>query len=176
MSRGIFSYPLSNLAIESHLSIKKSNKERKMVIMMKWKARTETTNIGVLELGNLTFNEDYMEVSIDICDMSDSLKAEVDKAVQLAKQEYTKRNTTLNAERGYNLPTVWSDKPVEINFTYLRVVLGAGKPIDYSICIGFTDAEDRRMEQWDCVIKVDLSEYSNELKKAIIKVLVDKFF
>ncbi len=25
--------------------------------MMKWKARTETTNIGVLELGNLTFNE-----------------------------------------------------------------------------------------------------------------------
>ncbi len=24
--------------------------------MMKWKARTETTNIGILELGNLTFN------------------------------------------------------------------------------------------------------------------------
>ena len=42
--------------------------------MMKWKARTETTNIGVLELGNLTFNEDYMEVSIDICDMAEMLK------------------------------------------------------------------------------------------------------
>ena len=50
--------------------------------MMKWKARTETTNIGVLELGNLTFDEDYMEVSIDICDMSDNLKAEVDKAIE----------------------------------------------------------------------------------------------
>lgn len=144
--------------------------------MMKWKARTETTNIGVLELGNLTFNEDYMEVSIDICDMSDSLKAEVDKAVQLAKQEYSKNNATLNAENGYNLPTVWSDKPVVMNFTYLRVVLEAGKPIDYCICVGFTDAEDRRMEAWECSIKVDLSEYSNELKKAIIKVLVDKFF
>lgn len=53
--------------------------------MMKWKARTETTNIGVLELGNLTFNEDYMEVSIDICDMSDCLKAEIEKAVEIAK-------------------------------------------------------------------------------------------
>ena len=29
--------------------------------MMKWKARTETTNIGVLELGNLIFDEDYID-------------------------------------------------------------------------------------------------------------------
>lgn len=144
--------------------------------MMKWKARTETTNIGILELGNLTFDEDYMEVSIDICDMSDNLKAEVAKAIEIAKVEYTKKNEEMNKENGYNLPTMWSDKPVIMNFTYLRVVLKAGEPITYTICIGFTDAEDRTMEQWDCAIKVDLSEYANELKKAIIKVLVDKFF
>ena len=42
--------------------------------MLKWKSRTETTNIGVLELGNITFDEDYMEVSIDICSMSDELR------------------------------------------------------------------------------------------------------
>lgn len=53
--------------------------------MMKWKARTETTNIDVLELGNWTFDEDYMQVSIDICDMSDNLKAEVAKAIEIAK-------------------------------------------------------------------------------------------
>lgn len=144
--------------------------------MMKWKARTETTNIGILELGNLTFDEDYMEVSIDICDMSDSLKAEVDKAIEIAKVQYTKENETLNTENGYRLPTVWSDKPVVMDFTYLRVVLEAGKPIKYTICIGFHDAVDEHMEQWNCDITVDLSEYANELKKAIIKVLVDKFF
>lgn len=143
--------------------------------MMKWKARTETTNIGILELGNLTFDEDYMEVSIDICDMSDSLKAEVNKAVEIAKVKLTREHEKLNAEKGYNLPTVWSDKPVVIDFTYLRVVLEAGKQINYQICIGFEDAVNG-MEQWDCKITVDLSEYSNELKKAIIKVLVDKFF
>ena len=144
--------------------------------MMKWKARTETTNIGILELGNVTFDEDYMEVSIDICDMSDNLKAEVEKAIEIAKVDYTKKNEEMNAEYGYNLPTVWSDKPVIMDFTYLRVVLKAGEPITYTICIGFEDADNRMMEQWDCAITVDLSEYANELKKAIIKVLVDKFF
>lgn len=144
--------------------------------MMKWKARTETTNIGILELGNLTFDEDYMEVSIDICDMSDSLKAEVDKAIEIAKVQYSKENETLNAENGYHLSTIWSDKPVVMDFTYLRVVLKAGEPITYTICVGFHDAVNEHMEQWDCDIAVDLSEYANELKKAIIKVLVDKFF
>lgn len=62
--------------------------------MMKWKARTETTNIGVLELGNLTLN----------------------------------------------------------------------------------DAEDEFMEVWSGSITIDLSEYANELKIAIINVLVERFF
>lgn len=53
--------------------------------MMKWKARTETTNIGILELGNIVFDEDYMEVSIDICSMSDELKREVEKAIEIAR-------------------------------------------------------------------------------------------
>ena len=38
----------------------------------------------------------------------------------------------------------------------------------------FHDAEDARMEA--CAdITVDLSEYTNELKRAVIKVLLDKF-
>lgn len=144
--------------------------------MMKWKARTETTNIGILELGNLTFDEDYMEVSIDICDMSDNLKAEVDKAIEIAKVQYTKEHETLNAEKSFHLPTVWSDEPVIMDFSYLHVVLEADKPINYQICVGYHDAVDDYMECWDCAITVDLSEYADELKKAIIKVLVDKFF
>lgn len=144
--------------------------------MMKWKARTETTNIGVLELGNLTFDENYMEVSIDICGMSDSLKAEIEKAIEIAKVKYTEEREADNKERGTNWNTRWSDKPIIMDFTYLRVVLETGNPITYTICIGFHDAIDDYMEQWDCAITVDLSEYANELKKAIIKVLIDKFF
>lgn len=144
--------------------------------MMKWKVRTETTNIGILELGNLTFDKDYIEVSIDICDMSDNLKAEVDKAIEIEKVKYVKNNETLNAKNGYHLSTVWSDKPIVMDFTYLRIILEAGKPIHYQICAGFHDAVNKMMESWDCAITVDLSEYANDLKKAIIKVLIDKFF
>lgn len=73
--------------------------------MMKWKARKETINIGILELGNLTFDEDYMAVSIDICDMSDEIKEEVAKAIEIAKVKHIEKNVTANIERGFNLPT-----------------------------------------------------------------------
>lgn len=148
--------------------------------MMKWKARTETTNIGILELGNITLDEDYMEISIDICDMSKDLKSELNKAIEIEKVRYSEevRNDMESGVSVHPLKrgTVWSSKPVKMDYTYLRVRLEAGKPIDYSIEFGFTDAEDKFMEAWGGSITVDLSEHTNELKKAIIKVLIDRFF
>lgn len=148
-------------------------------IMMKWKARTETTNIGVLELGNLTFDEDYMEVSLDICGMSDGLKTELDKAIEIEKVKYTeekKKDLAEGSVHPLKRSITWSDKPVVMNYTYLRVRLQAGRPIDYSIMFGFTDAVDLFMEAWGGSITVDLSEHAEELKKAIIKVIIDRFF
>lgn len=145
--------------------------------MMKWKARTETTNIGELELGNITFNEDYMEVSIDICNMSDSLKAEVSKAVELRKAESVREWDAIYAERP-ELPRfdrIWSSKPAVIDYTYLRIIMEGGKAIRHSIEAGFHDADNNRLGE--CAgIAVDLSEHTNELKKAVIKVLLDRFF
>lgn len=91
--------------------------------MMKWKARTETTNIGVLELGNITLDEDYMEISIDICDMSEDLKAQLNKAIEIEKVRYSEE-VKKDMESGISM--VWSDKPVVMNYTYLRVRLEAG--------------------------------------------------
>lgn len=145
--------------------------------MMKWKARTETTNIGVLELGNLTFNEDYMEVSIDIYDMSDSLKADIEKAIEARKVESAKEWGQVYIEHpDWEWHSrAFSNKPAVIDFTYLNIVLEADKPIKYSVVVGFHDAEDDHLEE--CAsITVDLSEHTDELKKAIIKVLIDKFF
>lgn len=148
--------------------------------MMKWKARTETTNIGVLELGNLTFDEDYMEVSIDICDMSGDLKEEIKRGIEIEKVKYSEEIEKA-IENGWSVHplkrnTVWSNKPVVMNYTFLRVRLESGKPIDYSIEFGFHDAEDRFMEVWTGSITVDLSAHTAELKKVIVKSLIDKFF
>ena len=116
--------------------------------MVKWKARKETVDIGCIELGSLTFDEDYMSVSIDICDMSEELKEEVDKAVGVAKSQYAGKwekwymeHPELKRHR-----IQWSGKSVVMDYTYLSVVFEAGKPISYSIVAGFHDAEDARME------------------------------
>ena len=66
--------------------------------------------------------------------------------------------------------------PLLIDFTYLRVVIRENEAIRTTIEVGFTDSENEKLEQMDCSIAVDLSDYTEELKKAIIKILVDKFF
>lgn len=146
-------------------------------IMMKWKARKETTNIGVLELGNVTFNEDFLEVSIDIFDMFEELKREVYKTIEIQKindikerDEWYAKNPELKKHE-----RVWSTKPVIIDFTYLSIVLETGQPTKYVIEVGFHDADNDLIES-AASVTVDLSEYTNELKKAIIKVMVDKFY
>lgn len=147
---------------------------------MKWKARTETTNIGALELGNLMLDENFMEVSIDICNMSKELNERVAKAVEIEKVQYSK-SIMKYMEEGISVhplkcSTVWSNKPVVMDFTYLKMRLEAGKPIDYSIKFGFHDAVDTYMEAWDGSITVDLSAHDEELKKLIIHAFIDKFF
>lgn len=143
--------------------------------MMKWKARTETTNIGTLELGNITFEEDNICVLVDICDMSDSLKEEVNRAVEIEKIKYTEKNRSANAKHGSNLFTVWSEKPVVIDDTYLCIFLKGGREIVCNIEVIFHDADNNMMDE-GASIAVDLSEYMNELKKAVIKSLLDRFF
>lgn len=146
---------------------------------MKWKTRKENLNIGSMELSNLTFNEDYMEVSIDILNLSDDLQAEINKSIEIAKVEQVKQwkecygENFENWNKSYKLE--WSNKPVVIQFHYLLIVLEAGKPNSYSIVTGFEDAENNMIET-AASTSVDLSEYENELKKAVINVLIDKFF
>ncbi len=144
---------------------------------MKWKARKETLNIGTMELSKVTFNEDYMEVSIDILNISDDLQAEINKSIEIAKVEELKVLKKLYGENfekwNRNYKPEWSNKPVVIQYHYLSIVLEEGKPNRYSIETGFEDAEHDTMEATASTV-VDLSEYENELKKAIITVLVEK--
>ena len=145
--------------------------------MMKWSVKTETTNIGVLELGNITLDEDYMEISVDICDMSDDLKAELNKAIEIEKVKYSKEwdKWFLQHETRKRFSTKWSEKPVVIEGSSLFITLEAEKPIKYTINTAFHDAENDRLEPV-ASIDIDLSDYNEELKKEIIHVLIDKFF
>ena len=93
--------------------------------MMKWKARKENLNIGSMELSNLTFNEDYMEISIDILNVSEELQTEINKSIEIAKAEtieYWKGWYGDNFENWTkDYKPQWSEKPVVIQFNYLRI-------------------------------------------------------
>ena len=145
--------------------------------MMKWKSGKETVNIGCIKLGGITFDEERMGVSIDICDMSEELKAEVDRAVEMAKVQYVESHEKMERKyAGALTDTVrWSEKPVVMDYNYLYIVYEDGRPVSYSIIVGFHDAENELLET--CAdIGVDLSEYASELNVQVIKVLLDKFF
>lgn len=145
--------------------------------MMKWKSGKETVNIGCIELGGITFDEERMGVSIDICDMSEELKRKVGKAVEVAKTEYTQKWGKWYAEHTEltRHTKQWSNRPVVMDYNYLYIVYEDGRPISYSIIVGFHDAENEHLET--CAdIGVNLSEYADELKIQVIKVLLDKFF
>ena len=134
--------------------------------MMKWKARKENLNIGVMELSNLTFNEDYMEVSIDILNVSEELQTEIDKSIEIAKVEEAEKWERICAdypEIAFGDKT-WSNEPVVFQYNYLRIVLEDGKPNRYSIETGFEDAKNKHLSTQASTV-VDLSEYENELKK-----------
>ena len=130
-----------------------------------------------MELSNLTFNEDYMEVSIDILSVSDELQEEINKSIEIAKVEETEKQKRFYEEYPELIKKqyAWSDKPVVIQFHYLSITLESGKPNRYSIETGFADAENEEIYGMASTT-VDLSEYENEIKKAVINVLVEKFF
>lgn len=145
--------------------------------MMKWNVRKETLNVGAMELDNLTFNEDYLEVYIDILNMSDELKAEIYKAIEIEKVRYSKEwdEFLTEVDEHKRFSTKWSNKPVVIDYNCLGISLEAGKPIKYTINTGFHDVDNDRLEPV-CSIDVDLSAHTDELKKAIIHALIDRFF
>ena len=109
--------------------------------------------------------------------MSEELKREVYKAIEIQKVNDIKERDEWYAKNPdlKKYERVWSAKPVIIDFTYLSIVLETGQPTKYVIEVGFHDADNDLIES-AASVTVDLSEYTNELKKAIIKVMVDKFF
>lgn len=132
-------------------------------------------NIDIVKLGNVTLNENHIEAFIDIRDMSDTLKKDVQNSIEIAKITYCKKMKNINKKLGTHICTVWSNKPVNIDCTYLYVVLESGRFINSEICTCFSDPENEMME-CDCTISVDLTPYSRELKKMIKRSILDKFF
>ena len=132
------------------------------------KKATMTTKIGTINLAELELMEDSLEVFIPITAVSDRLKAVIEENIQEAKEEHQKKFLDCRGMK-------WSDAGIAITFQSLHITIGKEKEFIYQLCFDFEDKEDEVI--WTGFrLDVDLSEHTAELKKLIVKAMIDKFF
>ena len=114
-----------------------------------------TTSIGTINLNDISFVEDTIDIFIGINSLSEDIQKKINEAVEIAK-----------AEHG------WSNKETETALSlWIKV---ENKSFSYCISVDIIDSANGDFTSAN--IDADLSEYQNELKKVIVKAMIDNFF
>ncbi len=128
-----------------------------------------TTSIGTIDLNNIEFYDNSLDVFIGIESVSAEIQEKIMAAVEIAKVEHIQ----IIKEHFSNKDLKWTDAGVDTELS-LHIIVDK-KHFSYRIEIDIEDKEDDRV--WTSAsVEVDLSEYQNELKKVIMKAMIDKFF
>lgn len=128
-----------------------------------------TTTIGVINLDNIEFYDNSLDVFIGIESVSAEIQEKIMAAVEIAKVEHIQ----IVKEHFSNKDLKWTDAGVDTELS-LHIIVDK-KHFSYRIEIDIEDKKDDRV--WtSATVEVDLSEYQNELKKVIMKAMIDKFF
>ncbi len=133
------------------------------------KRKNITTSIGTINLNDIDFCENTLDVFIGIESVSAEIQSKINEAVEIAKAEHLQRIK----EYFTNKELKQTDAGVD---TYLSLhIIIDNKEFSYRIEIDIEDKADGTM--WTSAsVDVDLSEYQNELKKVIVKAMIDNFF
>lgn len=133
------------------------------------KKKEITTTIGTINLNDIEFCENTIDVFVSIESVSEDIQKKISEAVEIAKADHMQMVKEHFIHKDLN----WTDAGVETNLT-LHIIV-EDKKFSYRIEIDITDREDERV--WTSAsVDVDLSEYQSELKKVIIKAMIDNFF
>ncbi len=133
------------------------------------KRKNIITSIGTINLNNIDFCENTLDVFIGIESVSADIQSKINEAVEIAKAEHLQRIK----EYFTNKDLKWTDAGVNTDLS-LHIIID-NKAFSYRIEIDIEDKADGTM--WTSAsVDVDLSEYQNELKKVIVKAIIDNFF
>lgn len=133
------------------------------------KRKTITTTIGTINLNNIEFCENTLDIFIGIESVSADIQNKINEAVEIAKAEHIQRVKEYYTNKNLN----WTDAGINTDLS-LHIIVD-NKEFAYRIEIDIVDKEDERV--WTgASVDVDLSEYQNELKKVIVKAMIDNFF
>lgn len=135
------------------------------------KRKNITTTIGTINLNDIEFCENTLDVFIGIESVSADIQNKINEAVEIAKAEHMQMVKKWECLKNKELH--WTDAGVN-TFLSLHIIVD-NKEFAYRIEIDIEDKADGRIFT-SASIDVDLSEYQNELKKVIVKAMIDKFF
>lgn len=130
------------------------------------KNRVMKTGIGRINLAEMELMTNEIEVFIPITEVSGKLKNTIAKSIEIEKRQF--QNEFLGSR---NLS--WSDGGVNLDYQSLHIIILENR-VSYELCVYFTDKENKTLET-GFSLEVDLSEHTVELKKLILKALIDKF-
>ena len=133
------------------------------------KNKVITTKIGKINLSEIALTEDSLEIYIPVTEVSDDIKAIVEENIPKAKEEY--QQTVLDK---LDRKLKWSDAGINMEFIQLHIIIKE-KTFNYELCFDFED-KGNEIISTSLALDVDLSEYIPELKKWILKAMIDKFF
>ena len=126
------------------------------------KKQNITTTIGKINLDSIDFCEDTLDVFIGIEWVSAEIQEKIMAAVEIAKVEHIQ----IIKEHFSNKDLKWTDAGVDTELS-LHIIVDK-KHFSYRIEIDIEDREDDRV--WTSAsVEVDL-------KKVIMKAMIDKFF
>lgn len=131
------------------------------------KNRIMTTKIGAIDLAEMEFITDCIEVLIPVVTVSENLKSTIAENIQKTKEEYQKEFLDCRNMK-------WGNAGVLMENQSLHIV-SDGNKFKYELCCDFSDKENDSFET-GFGIEMDLSEHEKELKKLIVKAMINKFF
>lgn len=126
-----------------------------------------TTKIGTINLSEMELMTDCLEIFIPITAVSESLKVTIEENIKRAKDEFAEEFF-----KDKNLQ--WSDAGVDIVYQSLHITMETDY-VSYELCFDIKDKNNNSLET-GFNLKVDLLEYSMELKKIILNAIAEKFF
>lgn len=125
-------------------------------------------NYGAIEIGEIEFAEDIIQVWIDVKSVSDSLKESIDNLIEESKEEALENLYRVHGKQ-------WSDEGVTVYGMTLNITARLDNKLETELYVNYEDLEDDSM-YWGITIAVDLTGHEAELKQLVIKSIVNRFF
>lgn len=113
---------------------------------------------------------DTIEIYVDIVELPEEIKADVDKAVETGKEQYLINWKKCVDLYGYK----WSDKGVNLS-PQLHIIVNRDGKIEYELAVFYQDKECEDL--FDSVyLPIDTVINQTELKKLIVNGIINAIF